>query len=56
MPAKLDAAAGTASGVLPDAATAYYFNLIDQRGLVTSTEHYPLSPRPAAKTRAKPKK
>ena len=49
MPAELDAAAGTASGVLPDGTTVYYFNLIDRRGLVASTEHYELSPSHAAK-------
>jgi alpha-L-fucosidase len=40
IPAELDAAAGTAAGVLPQGATAYYFSLIDQRGLAVSTEHY----------------
>ena len=55
MPAQLDAAAGTVSGVLPDGATAYYFNLTDQRGLTVSSEHY-VSPPPAAAGIAKPSK
>ncbi|MBN1395056.1 MAG: alpha-L-fucosidase [Pirellulales bacterium] len=32
--------AGTASGTLPDGAVAYFFNVIDSRGLVVSTDYY----------------
>ncbi len=38
-PASLDAAAGKVSADLPEAATVYYFNLTDDRGLVVSSEH-----------------
>jgi len=37
--ADLDAAAGKAKATIPDGATQYYFNLIDERGLIVSTEH-----------------
>ena len=38
-PATIDAAAGKVSAQPPDDVTAYYFNLIDEAGLVVSTEH-----------------
>jgi len=38
-PADLDAKAGRASAVVPVCATAWYFNLVDDRGLLVSTEH-----------------
>ncbi|MCX5683601.1 MAG: acetylxylan esterase, partial [Planctomycetota bacterium] len=37
--ADLDAAAGKAKATIPDGATQYFFNLIDERGLIVSTEH-----------------
>ncbi len=37
--AELNADAGMARARLPEAATVYYFNLIDKRGLVVSSEH-----------------
>ena len=37
--ADLDAAAGKAKATVPDGATQYYFNLIDERGLIVSSEH-----------------
>jgi len=37
--AELDAAAKKAKATIPDGATQYYFNLLDERGLVVSTEH-----------------
>jgi len=37
--AELSAATGKAQADLPDGATAYYFNLVDDRGLTVSTEH-----------------
>jgi len=39
IPAALDLQARKISGVLPPATTVYYFNLIDERNLVVSTEH-----------------
>jgi hypothetical protein len=39
MPARLDAEAGVAVGVLPEGTSVYYFNLIDEQGLVVSSEH-----------------
>lgn len=39
VPAQLDTAAHRASAVLPDGVTAYYLNLLDDRGLVVSSEH-----------------
>jgi len=39
----LDVANGKASAVLPDNVTVYYFNLIDERDLVVSSEHEILS-------------
>ncbi len=39
IPATLDGANGRASAVLPDNVTVYYFNLIDERDLVVSSEH-----------------
>lgn len=38
-PATVDAAAGRASAALPQGAKLYYLNLIDERGLVVSSEH-----------------
>lgn len=38
--AETDLAAGTAIGTLPEGATAYFFNVIDDRGLVVSTDHF----------------
>lgn len=35
----LAAAAGEVKAAVPDGATQYYFNLIDERGLIVSTEH-----------------
>lgn len=43
IPAQLDAANGTASAALPEGATVYYFNLIDDRECVVSTEHEAMS-------------
>jgi hypothetical protein len=37
--AEIDAAKGEARAQPPACATAFYLNLIDARGLVTSTEH-----------------
>jgi hypothetical protein len=45
--ALLDTKAGRATGILPKEATAYFFNLTDQRGLVVSTEHVGVVPRAA---------
>jgi hypothetical protein len=39
VPAELDAAGGKVATSLPDGAKAYYFNLIDARGLTVSTPH-----------------
>ena len=39
IPANLDAENRRASAVLPGNATVYYFNLLDDRNLVTSSEH-----------------
>ena len=38
-PAALDADHAKVTADLPDGVTAYYFNLIDSRGLIVSTEH-----------------
>jgi dienelactone hydrolase len=38
-PADLRAAEGKVSAPLPDGVAAYYFNLIDDRGLIVSSEH-----------------
>jgi len=38
-PAALDAAAGKVSAELPEGTTVYYVNLVDDRGLVVSSEH-----------------
>ena len=46
--ALLDTAAGRATGILPKEATAYFFNLTDQRGLVVSSEHVRVVPQAAA--------
>jgi len=43
-PATLDAAAGKASAVLPEGVTVFYFNLVDGRDLVVSSEHEEVSP------------
>jgi len=37
--ARIDAAGKRVKSVLPADATAYYFNIIDERGLIVSTEH-----------------
>ena len=39
LPAKLDAMRHTASASIPDGTAVYFFNLIDDRGLVVSSEH-----------------
>jgi pimeloyl-ACP methyl ester carboxylesterase len=39
MPAEWDAKTGKTSAALPEATAVYYFNLIDNRGLVVSSEH-----------------
>lgn len=39
LPAAWDAAAGRGSAVLPEGTVVYYFNLVDERGLVVSSEH-----------------
>jgi len=39
LPATLDAKSKTVRGVLPEGTTVYYFNLIDERNLVVSSEH-----------------
>jgi dienelactone hydrolase len=38
-PATLDAKGGKVSAALPSGSTVYYFNLIDQRNLIVSSEH-----------------
>jgi hypothetical protein len=38
-PARLDPASQRISGSLPSGNEVYYFNLIDERDLVVSTEH-----------------
>jgi dienelactone hydrolase len=47
-PAGTDAAAGRASAPLPAGTTACFFNLIDDRGLIVSSEHESLAQRPRA--------
>jgi dienelactone hydrolase len=42
--ADLDAARGSVSGRVPECATVFYLNLVDVRGLVTSTEHVERKP------------
>jgi hypothetical protein len=37
--AVLDGRGGQVVGELPEGAAAYYFNLIDDRGLLVSSEH-----------------
>ena len=37
--ADLNAQAGRVKATVPDGVTQYYFNLIDDRGLIVSTEH-----------------
>jgi hypothetical protein len=39
IPARLDTKGGKASARLPKGATVYYFNLLDNRDLVVSSEH-----------------
>ncbi|HQQ00572.1 MAG TPA: acetylxylan esterase [bacterium] len=39
VPAELDTSRKKVSAVLPEGVSVYYFNLIDDRGLVVSTEH-----------------
>jgi hypothetical protein len=41
--AMLDDEAGAAVATLPEGVTVYYFNLIDERGLVVSSEHTEVS-------------
>jgi len=38
--AEMDLAAGMATGTLPEGTAAYFFNVIDSRGLVVSTDHF----------------
>ena len=45
--AALDAKAGRVSAALPRETTVYYFNLIDARDLVVSSEHEELSAKKA---------
>jgi len=47
-PAVLEPAAGRVKGTLPPGTRVYFFNLIDSRGLVTSTEHDEVEPPVAA--------
>ena len=44
LPAAWDASAGRATATLPEKTTVYYFNFIDNRDLVVSSEHEALSP------------
>ena len=44
IPAEWDAKTGKASAALPEATVVYYFNLIDNRGLVVSSEHEVVGP------------
>ena len=44
IPAVWDAASGKVSAALPEATAVYYFNLIDNRGLVVSCEHEVIKP------------
>lgn len=44
MPADLDANAGRVSGDVPDKARVYYFNIVDARNLVVSSEHEECAP------------
>ncbi|MFA6549582.1 MAG: acetylxylan esterase [Candidatus Margulisiibacteriota bacterium] len=44
LPAVLDAKAGKIYATLPKATTVYYFNLIDERSLIVSSEHEEMSP------------
>jgi cephalosporin-C deacetylase-like acetyl esterase len=39
LPAQLDCAKNRANATLPNGAAVYYFNLIDERGLIVSTPH-----------------
>lgn len=39
VPAEVDGDLRTASAVVPDGATAFFLNLVDERGLVVSSEH-----------------
>ena len=47
IPAVLDAKAGKVSARLPKEATVYYFNLVDDRDLVVSSEHEEMLPNKA---------
>ena len=47
MPATLDTKVRRASAVLPKATTVYYFNIIDERNLVVSSEHEEMLPNKA---------
>jgi hypothetical protein len=42
VPAEVDSSGKRVSAVLPEGVTVYYFNLIDRRGLVVSSEHQTL--------------
>jgi dienelactone hydrolase len=42
--ARLNAKSGKATAELPAGCTVYYFNLVDQRGLVVSSEHVEVEP------------
>ena len=44
IPAAWDAKTGKASAALPEATSAYYFNLTDNRDLVVSSEHEVMKP------------
>lgn len=45
LPATLDAAQNKASAALPAGVTVHYFNLVDEHGLVVSTEHIETAPQ-----------
>jgi hypothetical protein len=47
MPAKVDGAKKQVSVRLPDGCRGYYFNLTDDRGLLSSTTMQPLGDEPA---------
>lgn len=53
METTVDFAAGMATGTLPEGATAYFFNVTDNRGLVVSTDHFNV---PRSVSMPKPKK
>jgi hypothetical protein len=45
VPAKIDGQAHEVSAPIPEGARVYYFNLIDKRGLVTSSPHEEIAPK-----------